>query len=150
MTGRSIGGVALLAIAAFMLLGFARSDASLGAPSTIFAILLTVGLPAVGGFALLSGKLSIGGGSKRVERLRQQTIDAEILRLATQQKGRLTALEVATTFALSPETAKANLDSLVSREIADLEITDDGVIVYTFHDAKNIEGKHSARGLLDA
>jgi hypothetical protein len=143
-----MGGIALLAIAAFMFVGFLGSSASLGSPAAIIALLLTVGLPAGAGVALLRG---IGGArSARAERLRQQTIDAEILRLAMQHAGKLTAVEVATALALSPETAKASLDSLAERELADLEITDAGVIVYAFHDAKNIGGKSSARGVLDA
>ena len=148
MSGRRLGGIALLAIAAFMFVGFLGSSASLASPTAIIALLLTVGLPAGAGVALLRG---IGGArSARAERLRQQTIDAEILRLAMQHAGKLTAVEVATALALPPETAKASLDSLAERELADLEITDAGVIVYAFHDAKNIGGKSSARGLLDA
>ena len=148
MSGRTWGGVALLAVAAFMLLGFLRSSASLASPTAIAALLITVALPAAGGVALLRG----GGGARRarVERLRQQTIEAEILRLAIQHAGKLTAVEVATALALPPEAAKASLDSLVEREVADLEITDAGVIVYSFHDAKNVGGKHTARGILDA
>lgn len=148
MGGKRWGGIALLAIAAFMFLGFLSSNASLGSPTAIIALLLTVALPAGAGVALLRG---IGGArTARVERLRQQTIEAEVLRLAIQHSGKLTALEVATALALPPETAKASLDSLVEREMADLEITDAGVIVYAFHDAKNIGGKSSARGILDA
>jgi len=148
MTGKRWGGIGLLAIAAFMLLGFLNSGASLGSPAAIVALLLTVGLPAGAGVALLRG---IGSRrNARAERLRQQTIDAEILRLAVQHSGKLTAVEVATALALTPETAKSSLDSLVEREVADLEITDAGVIVYAFHDARNIGGKASARGILDA
>jgi hypothetical protein len=148
MSGRRWGGIALLAIAAFMFLGFLNSSASLGSPTAIIALLLVVGLPAAGGVALLRG---IGGArTARAERLRQQTIDAEILRLAAQQAGKLTAVEVATALALPPETAKASLDGLVEREVADLEITDAGVIVYAFHDVKNVGGKATARGVLDA
>ena len=136
------------AIAAFMFVGFLGSGASLASPTAIIALLLTVGLPAGAGVAMLRG---IGGArSARAERLREQTIEAEILRLAMQHGGKLTALEVATALALSPETAKARLDSLAEREQADLEITDAGVIVYAFHEARNIGGKSSARGLLDA
>lgn len=148
MAGQRWGGIALLAIAAFMLLGFLNSSASLGSPTTIIALLLTVGLPAGAGVALLRG---IGGArNARSERLRQQTIDAEILRLAMQHAGKLTAVEVASALALPTETAKSSLDSMVERELADLEITDAGVIVYAFHDAKNIGGKASAKGILDA
>jgi hypothetical protein len=147
MSGRTLGGAALLALAALMLLGFFRSGASIASPAAIGALLITVALPAAGGWALLRG--GIGRRSAREQMLRQQTIDAEILRMAMQHGGRLTAVEVATALALSPESAKDTLDRLVEREVADLDITDDGVLVYTFHDAKHIDGKHSARGLLD-
>ena len=148
MSGRTLGGSALFALAALMLLGFLRSDASITSPSAIGALLITVVLPAAGGWALFRG--GIGRRSARAEMLRQQTIDAEILRMAMQHGGRLTAVEVATALAMSPESAKATLDRLVQREVADLEITDAGVLVYTFYDAKHVGGKHSARGLLDA
>lgn len=151
MSGRTLGGVALLGIAAFMLLGFLRSDVSWASPTAIVALLITVVLPAAGGVALLRGVTTIGGRrSARVEQLRQRTIEAEILRLAMQQRGRLTTVEVATALALPAESAKATLDALVEREIADLEITDAGVLVYTFHEAKHVDGKHGSRGVLDA
>ena len=147
MPGRTIGGWALLALAAFMFLGFLRSDAELVSLRSLLALLIAVGLPAAFGYTLL--RSPSGKRSKRVEELRQQTIEAEVLRLAMQHDGRLTVVEVASALALPPESAKVVLDSLAEREIADLEITDKGVIVYAFHDAKHLGGKHSARGLLD-
>jgi hypothetical protein len=148
MVGRKIGAGALLFIAALMLLGFLRSSASLFSPTALFAVLLTVALPAYAGVALLRGAL--GGTSKgRMQALRQQTIDAEILKLAMAHQGRLTEVEVASALALPAGEAKASLDGLVEREVADLEFTDDGVLVYTFHDARYFEGKGGAQGLLD-
>jgi hypothetical protein len=145
---RTTGGIALLVLAALMFLGFIRSGASLAAPATIVAVLLTAVAPAVGGIALLRG----GGTARtrRLDQLRQQTIDAEILRLAVSERGKLTAVEVATALALSPETAKEALDALVARDVADIAVTERGVIVYTFHDAKHIGGKGEAKGVLDA
>ncbi|MEO5818857.1 MAG: hypothetical protein ABIT20_26550 [Gemmatimonadaceae bacterium] len=141
--GRKIGGAALLLLSALMLLGFARSGASMGSPTTLFALLITVALPAAGGIALLRGAL--GGNSKaKMQLLRQQTIDAEILRLAMAQRGKLTAVQVASALALPEGEAKSSLDSLVMREVADLDVTDDGVLVYSFHDARyfdNTDGK---------
>src|SRR4051794_8397914 len=100
-----------------MFLGFIRSDASLAAPATIMALLITAVAPAVGGVALLRG----GGTARneRLDRLRQQTVEAEILRLAVAEQGKLTAVEVATALAMTPEMAKETLDSLVTRDIAD-------------------------------
>ena len=146
--GRKIGGAALLLIATLMLLGFARSSASLGSPTALFALLLTVALPAAGGIALLRG--SLGGHSKaRMVQLRQQTIDAEILRLAMQQQGRLTAVEVASALALDGADAKSALDDLVNRQVADLEVSDEGVLIYIFHDARYFDGDRAVKGRLN-
>jgi len=145
--GRKIGGAALLLLSALMLLGFARSGAGFGSPTALFAVLITVVLPAAGGVALLRGAL--GGNSKaRMQQLRQQTIDAEILRLAMARQGKLTAVEVASALALPEGEAKSSLDSLVAREVADLDVTDDGVLVYSFHDAKYFDGNAGGKGLL--
>lgn len=149
--GRTLGGVALLLVSAFMLLGFVRSGASFAALNAIVALLISVVLPAVGGVALL--RSANRGGRRlgsRAEQLRQATIESEILRLAMLNAGRLTTVEVASALALQPEEAKATLDGLVTREVADLDITDAGVLVYTFHDAKHAADKHSARGLLES
>jgi hypothetical protein len=148
---RTLGGVLLLLISAFMLLGFVRSDVGFGSFNAIAAVLLSVVLPAAGGVVLLrrANRLERRGGA-RVDRLRQATIESEILRLAMLHDGRLTTVEVASALALPTEEAKATLDALVTREVADLDITDAGVLVYTFHDARHVGDKHSARGLLDA
>lgn len=149
--GRTVGAVVLLLVSAFMLLGFVRSNASFAALNTILALALTVALPAVAGVALLRSVNENGRRrGSRAEQLRQATIESEILRLAMLRDGRLTAVEVASALALAPEEAKATLDGLVTREVADLDITDAGVLVYSFHEARNVGDKHSARGLLDA
>ncbi len=139
IVGRKIGAAALLFLAGFMLLGFLRSSAGLGSPTAIFALLVAVGLPAAGGIALLRGAL--GGSSRgRMDQLRRQTIEAEILRLAMQHQGRLTVVEVTSALALTGDEAKRALDELERKEVADLDFTDDGVLFYTFHDAKFFKG----------
>ena len=149
--GRLLGGVVLLLVSAFMLLGFVRSDASFGSLNTMLAVVVSVVLPAIGGVALLRTANRFGRrAGSRADQLRRTTIEAEILRLAMLKEGRLTAVEVSSALALPQEEAKATLDDLVTREIADLDITDAGVLVYSFHDARNVGDKHSARGLLDA
>jgi len=144
---RTTGGIALLVLAGLMLLGFLRSDATLAAPATIVALLLTTVAPAIGGIALLRGGDTKR--SRRLDQLRDQTIDAEILRLAVSEGGRLTAVEVATALTLTPEAAKDKLDALVGRDVADIAVTERGVVVYTFHDAKHIGGKGDAKGVLE-
>lgn len=149
--GKVFGGVGLLLLSLFMLLGFLNSDAALGAPATLAALLVTVALPAAGGAWLLSGHLGRG---RRLaasrEHLRVQTMEAEVLRLAREHAGRLTVVEVASDLAVTPETAKQVLDSLVTRQVADLEVTDSGVLVYSFYDVRHLSEKPGARGILDA
>jgi hypothetical protein len=131
-----------------MFLGFLRARLPLVAPATIGALLVAVVLPIAGGIALLRGMGS--GDVARRARLRQQTIEAEVMKLAIQQRGKLTALEVATALALPEDETKVALDSMVERELADIEITDEGVIVYTFQSAKQLGSKDTSRGILDA
>jgi hypothetical protein len=144
-------GIALLALSLFMIVGFLRSGADIGAPATIAALLVTIVLPAAGGIALL--KAPFGRGARLVARrevLRQQTYESEILRLAAQRQGRLTAVELVTEFAITPEKANELLESLMVRQLADVEVTDSGVVVYRFHDVQHIGDKHRAKGILDA
>lgn len=140
-------GIGLLILAGVMLLGALRSNASLAAPATLVAVLITVVLPAAGGYMLLWG----GGGRRdaRMAELRQRTIDAEILRLAAREGGRLTANEVATFLAISPEAAKTALDDLMTRDFADIAVSERGVLVYVFHEKGLPNDKQSAKGLLD-
>lgn len=145
--GRKLGGAALLLVAALMLLGFARSSAGLGSPTAIFALLLTVALPAAGGVALLRGSTGRNSAA-RMAQLRRQTIDAEILRLAMQHQGRLTAVEVASALALDAAECKTALDDMVTSQVADLEVSDEGVLIYTFHEARYFDGDKGATGRL--
>jgi hypothetical protein len=148
---RIVGSGLLILLSLFMLIGFLGSDAAIGAPATIAALLITVGLPAAAGVALASGHFRARGRlARRREELRQQTIESEILRLAEQRGGRLTAVEVASDMAISPEAAKEALDSLALRELAELEITDSGLLVYAFHDVRHLLEKPHAKGVLDA
>jgi hypothetical protein len=149
--GRLVAAALLLLLSFFMLIGFLGSSASLSAPATIAALLITVGLPAAAGVTLASSHFRQRGQlGRRRDELRRQTIESEILRLAAQHGGRLTAVEVASDMAIAPEAAKEALDSLVLREMAELEITDSGMLVYAFTDIKHLAQKSRAKGVLDA
>ena len=148
--GRLWGGGALIALALFVVLGFVRSEVDPAALSTIVALGIGAGLPAGGGALLLArhfgARRSIG---RRREQLRRDTIEAEILRMAARSDGRLTAVEVAGELALSPATADEVLNGLMARELAEIEITDSGLLVYTFHDVRHLSEKGAARGILE-
>lgn len=144
-----LGGI-LVAFSLLMLLGFVRSGMSIGAPATLFALLLTVGAPGVGGGYLIAKHLNrdkqLAG---RRESLRQRTLEAEVLRLAAARGGKLTMVEVVSELAVSPDEAKATLDAFTVNGIADVEVTDSGVLVFSFHDIRHIDEKEQSRGLLD-
>lgn len=143
-----ITGWLLLALAAFMFVGFL--NAGVGGPAALAALLLVVVLPAAGGVALLRGAGSRAASLPQGrERLRQETLQSEMLRLAAQHDGRLTVVEAVTSLAISPDDAKQALDALSVRGLADFEVTESGVVVYVFHDIRKLGEKHDARGLLE-
>ncbi|CAN5769665.1 hypothetical protein BH23GEM10_BH23GEM10_02890 [soil metagenome] len=143
-----IAGWALIALAAFMFVGFLGAD--VGGAAAIAALLITVVLPAGAGVALVSGRLrGVGSGSSRTAELRQQTLEAELLRLAGRHDGKLTIVEAVGELAISPEDAKQALDALAVRGLADFEVTDSGVVVYVFHDVQRLGDKPHSRGLLE-
>jgi hypothetical protein len=146
-----IGAAGLALLALFMLAGFLNSEIALSGGTTLAALALTVGLPAAGAVLLARGhyaeKSRLTG---RKAELRQNTIDAEILRLAGERGGQLTAVEVATALSMTPESAAESLKSLGIRGQADVQVTDDGVLVYSFYDVRHLGGKSTAKGVLDA
>lgn len=146
-----IGAAGLALLALIMLAGFFNSRLTLSSPAALAALALTVGLPAAGAALLARGHFAeqsrVAG---RKAELRRNTIDAEILRLAAAHQGRLTAVEVAAALSMRPEDAAEALKQLGIRGQADVQVTDDGVLVYTFYDVRHLAGKSTAKGVLDA
>ena len=149
--GRFIGAGVLFLIALFMLLGFFRSSVSLLAPAGMAALLLTVVLPAGAGVALVMGHFRARGRlTGRKAQLRQQTLEAEIIGAAERQGGKLTVLEVVRDLAVTPEDAQEALNALHTRDLAEIEMTEAGMLVYAFRDVQGLKDKQSSRGILDA
>lgn len=145
-----VGGIALLGLAAFMLLGFLQSSATLSGSATVMALLITVGLPAIAGGTLLARRFGAARHrDSRRDQLRSQTLQAEVLRIASGHAGRLALVDVVTELAVDSEDAQGALDALVTREIADIAITDSGTLVYTFRDVERAAEKASARHVLE-
>ncbi|MFL5383291.1 MAG: hypothetical protein ACJ8GN_12300 [Longimicrobiaceae bacterium] len=146
-----IGAVALALLALLMLAGFLNSTVALSGGTALVALAITVGLPAAGAVLLARGhyaeKSRLSG---RKAELRRNTIDAEILRLAGEHGGCLTAVEVATALSMTPEAAAEALKALGIRGQADVEVTDAGVLVYSFYDVRHLGSKSTAKGVLDA
>ncbi len=143
--------VCLGLLAIFMLFGFLNSSAALSAPATLAALLIAVGLPGAGALLLARGHYAEHARIRsRKSKLRREGTDSEILRLARAHGGRLAAVEVAIELGTSPEVAKEWLDALALRGQAEVEITPDGVLVYSFYDIRYLGGKDTAKNVLDA
>lgn len=148
--GKLGGGVALVAVALFMVAGFLRADVDPSAPATLVALLIAAGLPAAGGSWLLARHFGAGRRiASRREQLRRDTLEAEILKMAERHGGRLTAVEVAGELAVPATMAEELLNELMRRDMAEIEITDSGVLVFAFHDVRHLSEKETARGLLE-
>jgi hypothetical protein len=147
---RTLAGAGLLVVALFMGLGFLRAEVPLAAPATLAALLLTVALPAAGGaFLLTASARERSRLSGRRALLREQTLEAELLRLATLHAGRITVVEAVAELGVTPEEATRALDRMATRGAADVEITDSGLLVYSFWDVRHLAEKSTARGVLD-
>jgi hypothetical protein len=145
---KQVTGWLLIALAVFMFIGYLGADVA--GPNAIFALLITVLLPAAGGVALVTGRggrRSVSGA--RRDELRRETVEAELVRLAGRHGGRLTIVEAVAELAIPPEEAKASLDALAVRGLADFEVTESGVVVYVFHDLLHSGEKTQSRGLLE-
>ncbi len=144
------GGILLLVLSLFMLLGFVRSGADGITAAEAIAALIVVVAPAVTGGMLLRAHF---GRDRLIAQnkadLRQRTLAAEVLRLAGTQGGKLTIVEVVTAFAITPDQAKEVMDGLARDGLADFQVTDAGVIVYDFQDVRRIGDKSSAKGILE-
>jgi hypothetical protein len=148
--GKLLGGAGLLVLALFMLLGFFNAGPMSAAVATL-TFLIVVVLPAGAGAALLRSHIREKGHfSRQREQLRLQTYESEILQLAQRKGGKLTVVEVAAETGLDAPTADAALQSLALQGIADIEVTDSGVLVYAFYDIQKLPEKAASRNILDA
>jgi predicted DNA-binding transcriptional regulator len=139
---------ALYLVALFLFVGFLRSDAPFTLATGI-ALLLGVGVPVVVASRML---LNQGETQRRMQKqgeLRSRTVEAEVLRIAKAHQGKLTIVEIVSELAITPEEAKAAVDSLVRQQIGDIEVTESGVLVYVFHDIKHLQEKQAARNILE-
>lgn len=146
---KAVSGSALLGLSAFMLLGFFNADL---APGVAFAtFLIAVVLPGgAGGYLLYLNQQDKQRRHQSRGALAQRTLAAETLAFARAQGGRLTVLEVATRFALSTAEAETLLDQMALDGHADYQVTDEGLIVYTFAGVQQLDGKHRSKRLEDA
>jgi hypothetical protein len=143
------GAGGLTALSLFMLMGFLNRDIPFG-PSGLTAFGLMVVLPAAGAALLVRSHLQgrrVGAGQR--DAIRLQTIRSEVLRLAARKAGKLTVPEVMGELAIDKTTTETALEALHLEELAEIQVTDSGMIVYEFPHIRRLGEKDSARGVLD-
>ena len=153
---RLIGGSALIGLSLFMLLGFTLSFKKAKLPTsraiTVIAFGIAVVLPLGTGMGLLYGHH--GPNKKylnaRQKELRSRTIQSEILKLAIAHKGKLTAVKVVAELGIDLASATQHLKLLTHQELAELEITESGTLVYAFQDIQALSEKMTSRRISDA
>ena len=148
---RLLGGMALLGLSLFMLMGFFKAELENRPLANSLAFGIAVVLPMTGGLSLLylhSRKKRILVRSR--DNLRRKTLQAEILKLASVRNGKLTIIEVMTELEIELEAATIALNSLTHQNIAEVEVTESGILVYSFYDIQHLSEKSSSRGILDA
>lgn len=140
----------MLLLSLFMLLGFLQAELSGGFLVEAVAFMLVVLGPAAVGSALLYSHYKQSHGMlRRKEQLRVLTLESEIMKLATQRSGTLSESEVITETAFDQKTVQQALKSLVTKGNADVGITDNGLIVYSFPEIKLLQQKSPVRDILD-
>jgi predicted transcriptional regulator len=73
----------------------------------------------------------VNDGSSRIVRERRESVERVILRAAKQNKGIVTASEIALEANISIEDAKKALDALINKGFAEIRVRKSGTIVYT-------------------
>jgi predicted DNA-binding transcriptional regulator len=145
-----MAGIGLWVLSMFMAFGFTKANIEASRPAIALSVLIAVGLPVVGGSGLIYGEVEENrrlGAQK--QRLRQQTLESEILRMATETQGKITLLEVMRDLAIDQPLAEQTLDALLNKGILDLEITDSGVLVYTVYDLQKLDEKSTSKRIHD-
>ncbi|NEQ52966.1 MAG: hypothetical protein F6K11_22970 [Leptolyngbya sp. SIO3F4] len=147
-----LGGIGLLGLSGFMLLGFAKanlSDQSTAVKAITFGI--GVGLPLAGGIGLVRSHRQ---DQKRIaanqSKAQLRTLQSDILKLAKVNQGKLTEIEVISELGIEQAVVNKALTKLCQQDLAEIEMTDSGLLVYVFPDIQQLPHKHYSRGLIDA
>lgn len=144
----STKGWILIGISLFMLMGMFNAHVPFMTKFVMF--FLVVVAPGVGGaYLLYSNKQQGQGRVANKQRLAQQTLEAEIIQMARKNQGRLTVIEVVGQLGIDKNTAEEVLDNLALQKIADVQMTDEGLIVYNFTELHQLSDKNQSRRLED-
>ena len=132
-----VGGGLLIFFGLFMLLGFFASTRSSPFLVDFMMLFLMVLAPiATGGLLIRNHFLS----QRKVEQESRKSIlasrEKEVLRLAKNKGGTLTIPEIVSETSMNTEEADEIMRELVVRQYVDMRITDQGSVVYEFHELR--------------
>ncbi len=116
----------LITFGSFMTAGFLIVLSDGWAVDIFWAWMLTGVAPLIGGTGMIRGV------NQRTKRLIHQKSERDILRLAAQNQGRLTAHDVAMNTPLSLDESKQKLNTMQENGHVHLEVSEQGAIVYLF------------------
>lgn len=147
-------GSALLLLSLFTLLGFIRVRPGGGLVLAV-TFLLAVVLPAAAGAYLWwgasAGRAAAEADLRRhQDRLRRVTLEAELIKLAARRGGKLTVVEAVAELAFDSETIADVLEKMAVRGLVEVQVSESGVLVYSFYDVQHLDEKDGAKGPLDA
>lgn len=128
-----IGFGAFLSLEAFMNVSKGKFDASDIVAWALFGIAPILG----GGLLLRSRAVEKKRALEQQEQSRYALQEKEILRLAQEKGGRLAIPDVVVGTSLSSAEAETVMREMSARGLADMQVTDAGIIVYEFYEIAN-------------
>ena len=134
-----------------MTIGFLKSRPAVGGFALFVTFVIAVVLPAASGAYLWWTTFAERESFvRRREDLRRQTLEAELLKLAGRHGGKLVAVEAASELAFDAAVIEETLNAMADRGLAEVEISESGVLVYAFYDVRHLGEKEAAKGVFDA
>lgn len=131
-----IGGWLLIGWGSLFSLGVVNNVLTGGFSFVYFAALLVFGVaPIISGSVLISRQKKHTTAQQQQSRCALQ--EKEILRLAQEKGGRLAVPDVVVGTSLSSAEAETVMREMSARGLADMQVTDAGIIVYEFYEIAN-------------
>jgi hypothetical protein len=144
-------GMILIGLGLLMAIGVSRAKLPPNPVVTGLTIGISVILPIAVGIGLVAstGQRTQKSLDPAIAARRSQTIQAEMVKLAIAQGGALTVVEVVSTLGIDSQTATQELTALTYQQIAELEMTDSGLMVYRFPDVQSLPEKYHSKRIAD-
>ena len=146
-----VSGAALISLSLFMALGFVKADLKTDTSVKIATFALAVVLPLGSGVGLLYGhQRDRHQRGQQTQDLVRNTQTSAILQLAQQSDGKLTLVEIVAELGLTPDQGQQSLDHLMQAQLAEIEVTESGTLVYCFPDIQALPEKARSQSILES